>query len=134
MGLSSYGEKRKVPRFPVRLPIDYWETPNIVQAGLVAEISETGLRIHSIHQIQIGTELKIRVYLSKDEYRFDCIQGRGKIIWRSLHREADWRGYKYGLYLTQMALGDRERLKQLIRGLLNDGEDNLLTVGPVAKG
>ncbi len=80
----------------------------------MADISEVGLRIHSIHPIQIGTELKIRVYVSKEEYGFDSIEGSGKIIWRTLHQETGWKGFKYGLYLTEMASEDRERLAQLL--------------------
>src|SRR5512135_1607614 len=113
-GLSSFGERRQSDRFPVRLPLDYSETPGVLRGGLVADISEVGLRIHSIHPIQIGTELKIRVYVSKEEYGFDSIEGRGKIIWRTLHQETGWKGFKYGLYLTEMASEDRERLAQLL--------------------
>ncbi len=111
---NSYREKRQNPRFPVRLPLEYLETPGVLRGALVADISEVGLRIHSIHPIQIGTELKIRVYVSKEEYGFDSIEGSGKIIWRTLHQETGWKGFKYGLYLTEMASEDRERLAQLL--------------------
>ena len=106
-------ERRQHPRFSVKLPLDYWETPDLLKGGLVADISESGLRIHSVYSIQTGAELKIRVYVSKEEFTFDSIEGSGKIIWRSLHREGDWRGYQYGLYLTEMTLDDRERLREL---------------------
>ncbi len=112
--LSSYGERRQHPRFSVKLPLDYWGTPNVLRIGLVADISAAGLRIRSVHLIQTGAELKIRVYVSKKEYTFGSIEGRGKIIWRTLHREGGWKGYQYGLYLTEMTLDDRERLKQLL--------------------
>jgi len=83
--LNSHGERRQNPRFSVRLPLDYSETPGVLRGGLVADISEVGLRIHSVHSIPIGAELKIRVYVSKEEYSFDSIEGSGKIIWRRLH-------------------------------------------------
>lgn len=117
MELTLCKEKRKHRRTPVRLPLDYWETPDLVQGGLVADMSEGGLCIHSIHPIQIGAELKIRIYISKDEYRFDYLEGNGKIIWRSLHQESGWKGYKYGLYVVQMALHDREKVRQLLKEL-----------------
>ena len=81
-GLDSFGERRQNDRFPVRLPLDYSETPGVLKGALVADISEVGLRIHSVHPIPIGAELKIRVYVKKSEYDFDCIQGNGKIIWK----------------------------------------------------
>ena len=107
-------EKRKNPRFRVRLPLDYSETPGIFEAGLVADMSEGGLCIHSVHQIQIGANLRIRVYLLKEELGFDNIEGTGKIIWRTLHVESGWKGYKYGLYIMQMAPEDRERLERYL--------------------
>ena len=112
--LNSHGERRQKPRVPVRLPLDYSETPGILRGALVADISEVGLRILSVHPIQIGTELKIRVYVPKKESSFDNIEGIGKIIWRALHQETEWKGFQYGLYITEMASDDRERLGQLL--------------------
>ncbi len=40
-------EKRKHPRSPVRPPPNYWETANVVQGGLVADISEVGLALET---------------------------------------------------------------------------------------
>ena len=113
VGLSSHEERRQHPRFSVKLPLDYWQTPEVIQGGLVANISETGLLIHSVHKIQIGTKLGIRVYLSKDN-RLDCIEGNAKIIWMNLHREQDWKGYRYGVYIMQMPSDYRDRLMKYI--------------------
>jgi len=113
--VNSYGERRQDPRFLVKLPLDYWETPDVLKGGLVADISESGLRMHSVYSIQTGAELKIRVYVSKEEFTFDSIEGSGKIIWRALHQEGDWKGYQYGLYLTEMTSDDRERLRELLK-------------------
>ena len=113
--LNSYSERRQSHRFPVQLPLDYSETPGVLKGALVADISEVGLRIHSVHSIQIGAELKIRVYVEKSGYTFDCIEGIGKIIWMKLHQETGWKGYQYGLYITQMPSGDRERLRKFLK-------------------
>ena len=98
----------------------------MLRGGLVADISAAGLRIHSARSIQTGAELRIRVYVSKEEYTFGCIEGRGKTIWRKLHREGDWKGYQYGLYLTEMTLDDRERLKQLLMHHREEQVDQLV--------
>ena len=135
-GLNRYEERRHHPRFSVQLPLDYWETPEVVRGGIVADISATGLRIHSVYTLQTGADLEIRVYVSKEEYTFGSIEGRGKIIWRTLHREGAWKGYACGLYLTEMALEDRERLKQILTHQREDHED-LITNGtrpPVRRG
>jgi c-di-GMP-binding flagellar brake protein YcgR len=110
---NSYEERRQHLRFSVKLPLDYWQTPDLIQGGLVANISETGLLIHSVHKIQIGTILGIRVYLSIDN-RLDCIEGKAKIVWMNLHREQDWKGYRYGVYVMQMPADYRNRLMKYI--------------------
>ena len=107
-------ERRQHPRFTVKLPLDYWEAPDVLSGGLVADMSEAGLCIHSVNPIQIGAELKIRVYVAKGEFTFGSIEGSGKIIWRTLRVEDEWKGYQHGLYLTEMSLDDRERLKQIL--------------------
>jgi c-di-GMP-binding flagellar brake protein YcgR len=113
VALNSYEERRRHPRFLVKLPLDYWQTPEVIQGGLVANISETGLLIHSVHKIQIGTKLGIRVYLS-NENSLDCIEGMAKIVWMNLHREKDWKGYRYGVYIMQMPPGYQDRLTKYI--------------------
>ncbi len=128
--LSSYQERREHPRYLGRLPFDYWETPDVVRAGLVADMSEVGLHIHCIHSMQIGALLNLRVYVSKEEYTFGSIEGKGKVIWRKLHCEGDWKGYLYGLYLTAMTLDDKERLKQLLTPEREDQDDSSKTHKP----
>jgi len=113
VALNSYEERRQRPRFSVKLALDYWQTPDLIQGGLVANISETGLLIHSVHKIQIGTKLGIRVYLSKDN-RLDCIEGNAKIIWMNFHREQGWIGYRYGVHIMQMPPGYQDRLMKYI--------------------
>ncbi len=120
-------ERRKHPRFTVELPVEYYKLGSIVkhegkavnasQGGLLLYFSEPlpiGLYLRLKLLLHSGTELKIRVYVSKEEYGLDSIEGSGKIIWRTLHHETGWKGFKYGLYLTEMASEDRERLAQLL--------------------
>jgi hypothetical protein len=122
VGLSSHEERRQHPRFSVELPLDYWQTLDVIQGGLVANISEAGLLINSVHKIQIGTKLGIRVYLSKDN-SLDCIEGIAKIIWMNHHREQDWKGYRYGMYILQMPPDYRDRLMKYIL-MLQDEENS----------
>ena len=117
VGLSSPEEKRQHPRYSVKLPLDFWQTPGVVEGGLVTDMSEAGLGIQSIHEIPIGAELGIRVYLSRGEYGFDGIEGTGRIIWRTPLREQGWKGYRYGMYILKMASHSRDRLIKYIQML-----------------
>jgi hypothetical protein len=111
MALDSYEEKRQHRRFG-QIDMILADTGPI-QGGLVANISETGLLIHSVHKIQIGTKLGIRVYLSK-ENSLDCIEGNAKIVWMNVHCEQGWTGYRYGVYIMQMPPGYQDRLMKYI--------------------
>jgi hypothetical protein len=130
--MSIREERRQHPRFPVRLALDFWQTLDLVQAALVTDMSEGGLGIRSTHEIQIGAEVGIRVYLSRGEFSFDSIEGTGRIIWRTAHREQDWKGYRYGLYILKMASGSRDRLMKYIQMLQEDeSSSNQVTHQPL---
>ena len=123
--VNSSGERRQSPRFPVQLPLDYWEVPGVVRGGIVADMSSVGLRIHSVHPIQIGAKLRIRVYVLIEAFTFGSIEGSGRIIWSTLHREGGWKGYRCGLYLAEMALDDRKRLIHFLKPLRLDQQNPL---------
>jgi hypothetical protein len=115
--LTSYVERRQHPRYPVKLPLDLWQTPDAVLGGVVTDMSEVGLGFRSIHEIQISADLGIRVYLSREEFSFDSIEGTGRIIWRTAHQEQGWKGYRYGMYILKMASYSRDRLMKYIQML-----------------
>ena len=115
--LSSHGERRQHPRYPVKLPLDLWQTPDLVLGGVVTDMSEVGLGFQSIHEIPISAELGIRVYLSREEFHLDSIEGTGRIIWRTPHKEQSWKGYRYGMYILKMASQSRDRLMKYIQML-----------------
>ena len=113
--LSSLAERMQHPRYSVKLPIDLWQTPDLVLGGVVTDMSEVGLGLRSTHEIQISTDFGIRVYLSRGEFSFDSIEGTGRIIWRTAHQEQGWKGYRYGMYILKMASYSRDRLMKYIQ-------------------
>jgi hypothetical protein len=132
MELSSPAERRQHPRNSVKLPIDLWQTADQVLGGVVTDMSEAGLGFSSVHEIQISTDLGIRVYLSRGEFHFDSIEGTGRIIWRTTHRERDWEGYRYGMYILKMAPHSRDRLMKYIQ-MLQEEETSSNLRGPSDK-
>ncbi len=107
--LSSYEERRQHPRFSVQLPIDYWQTPEAIQGGLVGGISETGLLIYTVDKIEIGAKIGFRVYLSRDN-SLDCIEGNAKIMWMSPYREPDWVAYRCGVNIMEISSDYKDKL------------------------
>jgi hypothetical protein len=121
----SFVERRRHPRYPVALPIDFWRTPGVVLGGIVTDMSEAGLGFRSTHEIQTSIDLGIRVYLSRGEFSFDSIEGTGRVIWRSAYQEEGWKGYRYGMYITKMAEYSRDRLLKYIKMLEEEESSSL---------
>ncbi len=125
MEVSSHEDRRQHPRYSVKLPIDLWQTPDIVLGGVLTDMSEAGLGFSSVHKIQISTDVGIRVYLSRGEFHFDNIEGTGRVIWRTAHRERDLEGYRYGMYILKMAPHSRDRLMKYIQMLEKEESSRL---------
>lgn len=102
-------ERRKYPRLSIELPLEYWETDDACHGGLVENVSEMGLLIHSIRGMPVGTQLNVRVFFNNG-FEFDCLQVRGRIVWKGHCCEGEWEGYRYGVEFICIADEDRDKL------------------------
>ncbi len=107
-------ERRKCPRVPIKLPYEYWETCDTSHGGLVENMSETGLLIHSIEDMGVGNELEIKVFFY-DGYEFDLLKVLTRIVWKGNHCQAGWEGYRYGLRNLTISQEDQIKLSCLLR-------------------
>lgn len=107
-------QRRKYPRHSITLPLEYWKRDYfITQAGVSGDLSEAGLRIYSIfNNLCAGEELMIRVFYA-DGYELGSIKVIARVVWKDVHCETDWNGYKYGLKFVHISREDREKLKLL---------------------
>ena len=117
MNPGPFVERREHPRHAVKVPIDLWETPDVVLGGVVTDMSEVGLGFRSTHEIRISVDLGFRAYLLRGEFHFDSIEGTGRIIWRTPYREESWKGFRYGIYILRMSPHSRDRLMRYIQML-----------------
>ncbi len=126
--LKRLKERRKYPRFPIGLPLEYREKNGPVSGAIVANLSEGGLLIYSIQDMSIGTDIKIRVFFA-NEYELDYFEADAKIVWKGRHSETDWRGYKYALEFVEISGEGRRKLVKLINShlSLDDISDGLKT-------
>ncbi len=95
-------------------PVEYWETCDARQGGLIGRISEDGLCIRSPVSILIGAELRIRIYFSLG-YEFDEFRVSARIIGKDLCCEGGWEVYEYELEIISISEEDRLKLKDLLR-------------------
>jgi hypothetical protein len=102
-------ERRKHPRVSVRLPLEYWESEDARHGGLVKNVSEMGLAIHSIQDYPVSSHLGVKVYFSSGS-EFDGFQVRTRIAWKAPHCEPQWKGYLLVLEFTAISDADRNKL------------------------
>ena len=123
-----FKERRKHPRFPIGLPLEYREKDGSLHGAVVCNMSEGGLLIYSIQDMPIRSELKVRVFFA-DEYEFDHFKVDAKIVWKTRHSDVDWKGYRYALEFVEISGEDRQKLVKLINShlSLDDISDGLKT-------
>ncbi len=112
-------EKRKHPRVYMDLPLEYrpTDTPH-VRGALVINASESGLLIHSVRDLPIGTKLNIAVLFPKG-FELANFEVLAEIVWKDIHAEVNWEGYHFGLKFIHILEEDYQKLKQL----LDDGHE-----------
>jgi hypothetical protein len=119
-------ERRKHPRVPISLPLEYWETDDAYHGGLVGNLSEMGVLIYSIKNIAIGTQLNLMMFFIKG-YELDGFQAKARIVWREDCFEENRKAYHYGLEFTGMSQEDRHKLVSL----LNNCFSSMDTIGSI---
>ena len=112
-------ERRKFPRFPVSLPLEYGRTnESRRRAGVAADISKMGLQVLSVYRILIGTELRITIIFPLG-YELTTLDVGATVIWKTHFDGGDWAGYKYGLKFTRIAEKDRLKLDYFLNAHLS---------------
>ena len=106
---KTFEERRKHPRFQIVLPLDFEE----IHGAVLYNLSEGGLLIHSVQNMPVGNELKVRVHFA-EEYELDQFKATARIAWKGYHYDADWEGYKYALEFVQISPEDRRKLVNLL--------------------
>jgi c-di-GMP-binding flagellar brake protein YcgR len=107
-------ERRRSPRRSIELPLEYHVmNAGYSHAGLVVNISEVGLLILSVKNMPIGTRLKIAVLFPK-KFELSNFQVTAEIVWKDVHVQESWEGYRYGLEFTEISGGDRRKLRELL--------------------
>jgi hypothetical protein len=118
-GSDDINERRKHPRVNMNLPLEYRfpDTPHS-HGALVVNASESGLLIHSVRDLSIGTKLNIAV-LFPNGFELSNFEVLAEIVWKDTLWEVNWEGYHFGLKFIHILENDHQKLKQL----LDDGHD-----------
>jgi hypothetical protein len=108
-----FKEKRRYPRYPIGLPLEFRGEDGLFHGAVVCNLSEGGLLIHFIHDMPVGSELSVRMFFA-DEYQLDQIKVQARIVWKMPHADTEWKGYKYGLKFVEISAEDRQKLMKVL--------------------
>ena len=117
MGTSNhYGDRRESPRISIDLPLEYRVLGRSrAHGGLAANASKTGLLMHSVEDLPLGSLLNLTV-LFLNEFELMNLEARAEIVWKDIHCKSDWKGYEYGLMFVQLEEKEHWKLQQLLSG------------------
>jgi len=109
-------ERRKYPRFNVDLPIEYKIDVSTNRNGRAMNLSEGGMLIHSVDQMEIGQCLKSKlVFIIGSE--IDTIEAEAEVIWRDIYSNRAWGDHRCGVRFLDISGRDKNKLKDLLINL-----------------
>lgn len=112
-------EKRRHPRVNVNLPLEYRVSgaPK-AQAGMVINASESGLLLHSLKDMPVGTKLSIAVLFPRG-FELTNFEVLAEVVWKENYWQENRQEYKFGLKFIDILDEDHQKLK----GLLAEGRE-----------
>ena len=107
-------EKRRHPRVNVDLPLEYRVSgaPK-AQAGIVINASESGLLLHGLKDMPVGTKLSIAVLFPKG-FELTNFEVLAEIVWKESYWQENRQEYLFGLKFIDILEADHQKLKRLL--------------------
>ena len=104
-------ERRKYRRFPIRLPVEYYRADSpIRQTGQTLDTSEGGLQILFPEQMDIGQNLKLKLFFSAGP-ELNAIEMLAQVVWTNSQLGEGERHYRSGVKFTNISPEDMTKLK-----------------------
>jgi len=109
-GIANF-ERRTYRRFPMQLPIEYYRADSKSnRTGHSVDASEGGLQILFPEQMQVGQQLKIRLFFSSDS-GLNTIDMVAEVVWSTDLAEGE-KHYRSGVRFTNISPENLTRLKE----------------------
>jgi c-di-GMP-binding flagellar brake protein YcgR len=110
-------EKRRNPRFPIRLPIEYYRANSpINQTGQALDASESGLQILLPEQMEIGQKLKMKLFFSSGA-ALNAIEVLAEVVWINTQLGEGERLYRSGVRFINISPEGMTKLKNCLASL-----------------
>ncbi len=110
-------ERRKYRRFPIRLPVEYYRAESVIgQTGQTLDASEGGLQILFPEQMDIGQNLKLKLFFSIGS-ELNSIEMLAEVVWASPQLDESEKRYRSGVEFKSISPEDMAKLKNFIVSL-----------------
>ncbi len=104
-------ERRKYRRFTIRLPVEYYRADSAVsQTGQTLDTSEGGLQILFPEQMNIGQNLKLKLFFSAGP-ELNAIEMLAHVVWANSQLGEGESHYRAGVKFTNVSPEDLTKLK-----------------------
>ena len=111
-------ERRTYRRFPMRLPIEYFRTESpINRTGHSLDAREGGLQILFPEQLEVGQNLKIKVFFSSESV-LNTIEMLVEVVWVNAQLAEGEKQYRSGVRFTGISPGNMTKLKEFSQAFL----------------
>lgn len=109
-GIANF-ERRIYRRFPISLPIEYYraDSPRN-QPGQALDASEGGLQILFPEQLEIGQNLKLKLFFSS-ESQLNTIEMLVEVVWVRTQSADGEKHFRSGVRFVNISPGDMAKLK-----------------------
>ena len=112
-GEKFVSERRRHPRFPVDLPVDYTLVENgRADVGSVANVSEGGLMVFLNEQMDVGARMIVFVPFLLNSEATE-IKATCRVVWSDFGSIAGGSRHQYGLQFMDISQDDVHKLRKL---------------------
>ncbi len=110
-------ERRRNPRFPIRLAIEYSRTDSpINQTGQALDASEGGLQILLPEQTEVGQKLNMKLFVSSGS-KLNSIEMLAEVVWINTQLGEGERLYRAGVKFINISPEGMTKLKDFLASL-----------------
>jgi c-di-GMP-binding flagellar brake protein YcgR len=110
-------ERRRYRRFTIRLPIEYYRAHSPTnQTGQALDASEGGLQILFPEQMEIGQNLKLKLFFSPDS-DLNTIELFVEVVWTNTQLDEGEKQYQCGVKFINIFPEDMTKFKNLLASL-----------------
>jgi len=110
-------ERRRNPRFPIRLPIEYYRANSpINQTGQGLDASEGGLQILLPEQMEIGQKLNMKLFFSSGS-ELNSIEVLAEVVWINTQLGEGEKLYRSGVRFINISPEGMTKLKNFLASL-----------------